>query len=346
MTRTKKKKIILWLSLAAGALVVVAALLFFLWPRSQPPSAGWLDITSYESSPGTTLLLQNPEAKEAPTPLPRCTIAAPEGWEQLKDSARTANRYSQSYTDLFYRDGWLMEFAQRYAADLTKVNFSTRDYETVQFRGWEVLVYATETKSGAMWVADNYLLELTYFGDMERDQLLEWVAAVETEDPQLPQTRPLEFVPGYHVSVADPAGYWLGFSNWALGGNPEPGEWEEQYVFVQPPEGFTLSDRSETQYTCLWEYQTPAGNRLTLENGQLSPYSNNLFPITISSDFNDFVQQVTVQGREGLLYWEESSDISILVWLEEDYFVRLTYEGSTTPEQMLAWGESTVVQPV
>lgn len=347
MILTRKKKTILWIFLTAGALVVVAALLFFLWPRSQTASASWLDISAYDNNSGVTLRLQNPEAGEAPVPLSRCSVTAPEGWEQLRDSARFANRYSQSHSDLFYREGQLVRLSQSYAADQTDVSLpDTEDYDTVRFGEREVLCYTGETQSGAVWVAGEHLLELTCTGAMEREHLLEWVAAVDTEHPQLPQTRPLEFVPGYLVSVETPEGPQWRFAGWGLGGNPEPGEWEEQYVFAQPPEGFTLSEQSEDQYTRRWEYQTPTGNSLTLENQQLNPYGNSLFAMGFREDVNDWIELVTVQGREGLLYWEEEINFSVLVWLEEDYFVRLTYEGSTTPEQMLAWGETAVMQPV
>ena len=344
-----RKKKLLWV-LIPVVVAAIAALLFFLWPRAHTPSVSWLDVSAYNAETGATLQLQNPEAGQAPVPLSRCSVTPPEGWEQLRDSARFANRYSQSHTDLFYREGQLVRLSQSYASDQTQVSFPTEDYDTVQFGGREIICYTGETQSGAVWVAGEHLFELTCSGVMEREQLLEWVAGVETENPQLPQTRPLEFVPGYLVSVETPEGAQWRFASWGLGGNPEPGEWEEQSVFAQLPEGFVLSEQSEDQYTCRWEYQTPAGDSLILENGRLTPYANILFSTT-GTNFDDqehwdLVEPVTVQDREGLLYWEEGSDISILVWLEEDYFVRLTYEGRTTPEQMLAWGESAVIEPV
>ncbi len=352
---SKYKKFLAGFLLAVVVLLAVGAYLLF-FRQSSSPTATFLDLSDYNSTAGTTLLLNNPDAEEeAPVPLSRCTITAPEGWEQLTDSAQTANRYSQGYADLFYQDGWLMQFSQSYAADQTQVTFSTRNYETIRFGDWDVIYYTTESGSEAVWTAENYLLKLSCSGEMSREDLLEWVAAVNLQDPQLPETSPLVFVPGYSVSVENTEWALRAYSTWTLGGNPEQTEWEEEFVFAQIPDGFSLMEETSTEYLHSWEYQTSDGETLTLENNKLAPYGNFLgFGISIGyydADsnryvYNDYVQQVTVQGQEGLLYWYEGSSFSALVWLEGDYYVRLTYEGSITPEEMLALGESAVVQSV
>lgn len=145
-----------------------------------------------------------------------------------------------------------------------------------------------------------------------------------------------------------------GFPRWetqftSVGGNPAPAEQPTQRAFAQAPEGFTLQgevlDSWEGQYFG-WEYRDAQGNRLVLENRAFSDYN----PVhTIGIRYNnggenwENTSPVTVDGREGRLYSQEEA--SELVWLEEDYVVHLIYEGAAAPEQMLAWGEQTVLQP-
>lgn len=338
------KKRMLFLAVAAAAMALIGALLVFLLPSKHTDEV-WIDASAYDTGLTAALLLQNPSAQQEPVPLPRFPITAPEGWEQLTDSARFANRYSQAHSDLFYREYRTVRLSQSYAADQTLITLPAKSYDTLQLGGREVICYTEEGQSGAVWVAGDHLLQLSCSGEMSREELLDWVEAVEEQDPQLPQTCPLEFVPGYMVQVEREGELSWELVSWRLGGNPEPGELTRQYVFEQPPKGFSLVDPQDGESTGA-VYQNQAGDSLTLENLQLSPDSVSLFNFMSydSARPKDPVEPVTVQGKPGLLYLTEGR-VAVLVWLEETYFVRLTYEGGITSEQMLALAEGLVEQP-
>ena len=351
---TKKKKKLLWILISVGVVVIAAGVALTFWlTREEEPQAYLLDISSYDDITNSVLQVNSPwEGEEQTAPLSRYPSAAPEGYEQLLDAADFANRYSTSYTDVYYKDGQIVYVEQSYARNRNEVHLLTyAHFETVEFGGREVFCYTEDQYSGAVWLDGDHLMEVLVYGAMERDDLLAWVAGVDSQNPVEPATRPLEFVPGYRVQAGT---YEDGTPRWereftSIGGNPASSDNPTQRAFAQVPEGFTLQeeiqDNWESQYFG-WEYRDAGGNRLTLENWTFSDY-NPMHTISIWWNNNDDnwenTNPVTVNGREGRLYHQE--DASELVWLEEDYVVHLTYEGSVTPEQMVAWGEQTVLQP-
>ena len=351
---TKKKKKLLWILISVGVVVIAAGVALTFWlTREEEPQAFLLDVSAYDNVTNSVLKVNNPGAdSEGPTPLPRYPASAPEGYEQLRDSADFANRYSTSYQDVYCRENQMVYLSQSYARDQQQVDLLTyAHFETVQFGGREVFCYTEDEYSGAVWLDGDHLMELLVYGTMERDDLLAWVAGVDNQNPVEPATRPLEFVPGYRIQAGT---YEDGTPRWemeftSIAGNPAPSDNPTQRVFSQAPEGFTLQeemqDSWEGQYFG-WEYQDTGGNRLTLENWTFSDY-NPVHTISIwwSNDDDNWenTSPVTVNGREGRLYHQE--DASELVWLEEDYVVQVTYDGSATPEQMVAWGEQTMLQP-
>ena len=353
MTITKKKKKLLRILIPIGAVVIAAGVALAFWlTREEEPQAFLLDVSAYDSVTNSVLKVNNPgAASEGPTPLPRYPASAPEGYEQLRDSADFANRYSTSYQDVYCRENQMVYLSQSYAQDQQKVSLLTyAHFETVQFGGREVFCYTEDQYSGAVWLDGDHLMELLVYGAMERDDLLAWVAGVDSQNPVEPAVRPLEFVPGYRVQVGT---YEDGTPRWetqytSIGGNPAPSNNPTKRVFAQVPEGFEsgptaarLSDEEDLGLAFVDEQ----GNVLTLKNIEFSE-SNWILSLDSwwhdPSENWDLTSPVTVNGREGRLYSQE--EVSELIWLEEDYVVHLTYQGNATPEQMVAWGEQTMLQ--
>lgn len=353
MARQRTKKKLLWILIPAAVVVAAGAALTFWLTREEEPQAYLRDISSYDDITNSVLQVNSPwEWEEQSAPLPRYPSTAPEGYEQLLDSGDLANRFSTSYTDVYHKDGQIVCVEQSYAWNQDEVPLLTyAHFETVEFGGREVFCYTEEDYSGAVWLEGNHLMEVLVYGVMERDDLLAWVAGVDSQNPVEPAVRPLEFVSGFHIQAGMDES---GFPRWetqftSIGGNPAPAEQPTQRAFAQAPEGFTLQgevlDSWEGQYFG-WEYRDAQGNRLVLENRAFSDYN----PVhTIGIRYNnggenwENTSPVTVDGREGRLYSQEEA--SELVWLEEDYVVHLIYECAVTPEQMLAWGEQTLLQP-
>ena len=355
MKMTKQKKKRLWILIAAVVLLVGAAVaaVVLLLPGQAQPQRTLVDISAYDDITNSVLQVNSPwEWEEQSAPLPRYPSTAPEGYEQLLDSGDLANRFSTSYTDVYHKDGQIVYVEQSYAWNQDEVHLLTyAHFETVEFGGREVFCYTEEDYSGAVWLEGNHLMEVLVYGVMERDDLLAWVAGVDSQNPVEPGVRPLKFVSGFHIQAGvdeDGCPRWeMQFTS--IGGNPAPAEQPTQRAFAQAPEGFTLQgeiqDSWEGQYFG-WEYRDAQGNRLVLENRAFSDYN----PVhTISIRYNnggenwENTSSVTVDGREGRLYSQEEA--SELIWLEEDYVVHLIYEGAAAPEQMLAWGEQTLLQP-
>ena len=179
------------------------------------------------------------------------------------------------------------------------------------------------------------------------DDLLAWVTAVDDSDPQIPPTKPLDFLPAECVPLETESGKEWFFHGWSVTGNPESSDSQQKTVFAQTPTGFTQLSNNDEGATERCEFQNQAGDILILENCRIGLDSNTSIFSPISFDLealqnSDLVKTVEVQGKDGRLY--AASDYCELVWLENDYYVRLIYEGSVTVEQMLLWAESTVVQ--
>ena len=349
---TKQKKKLLWILIpaAVAAAVIAAAVLLHL----EGPKA-YLEQTSGETGTERVLLVHNPDSED-PVPLPRYPITPPEGYEQVVNSAAIANRYSESYWDQFYRDGLLVELRQYCPEDGEEISLSSfTDLQSVEYQGRQVFCCTDGEYFQAIWMEQDHLIRLSGSGAMEQEELLAWVAGVDSKNPQLPQTRPLFFIPPRRVQTGySSAGYPLWeVSDWTIGGNPQPPRQQEQCVFPQPPQGFTqVEDLEKRGYYSNapfhWNYLDQQNNPLVLENCPLSFYEPSLFDyMSYSMDQEDWdpVEQVTVKGREGLLYCPPDVNSCTLVWLEDNYYVRLIYLGRTDREQMMAWAEQTVTRP-
>ena len=271
MVRQRTKKKLLWILIPAAVVIAAGAALAFWLTREEEPQAYLRDISSYDDITNSVLQVNSPwEWEEQSAPLPRYPSTAPEGYEQLLDSGDLANRFSTSYTDIYHKDGQIVYVEQSYAWNQDEVHLLTyAHFETVEFGGREVFCYTEEDYSGAVWLEGNHLMEVLVYGVMERDDLLAWVAGVDSQNPVEPAVRPLEFVPGFHIQAGVDEN---GFPRWetqftSIGGNPAPAEQPTQRTFAQAPEGFTLQgeiqDSWEGQYFGL-EYRDAQGNRLVL----------------------------------------------------------------------------------
>ena len=253
MTITKKKKKLLRILIPIGAVVIAAGVALAFWlTREEEPQAYLLDISSYDNITNSVLQVNSPwEGEGQDAPLSRYPSAAPEGYEQLLDAADYANRYSTSYTDVYRKDSQVVYVEQSYAWNRHEVHLLTyAHFETVQFGGREVFCYTEEEYSGAVWLDGDHLMELLVYGAMERDDLLAWVAGVDSQNPVEPAVRPLEFVPGYRVQVGT---YEDGTPRWemeytSIGGNPAPSDNPTQRAFAQAPEGFTLQEEIQDSW--------------------------------------------------------------------------------------------------
>ncbi len=200
----KRKKKLLWILIPIGVVVIAAGVALAFWlTREEEPQAYLLDISSYDNITNSVLQVNSPwEGEGQDAPLSRYPSAAPEGYEQLLDAADYANRYSTSYTDVYRKDSQVVYVEQSYAWNRHEVHLLTyAHFETVQFGGREVFCYTEEEYSGAVWLDGDHLMEVLVYGTMERDDLLAWVAGVDSQNPVEPAVRPLEFVPGYRVQV-------------------------------------------------------------------------------------------------------------------------------------------------
>ncbi|HIU41442.1 MAG TPA: hypothetical protein IAD19_02715 [Candidatus Egerieicola faecale] len=197
MVRQRTKKKLLWILIPAAVVIAAGAALAFWLTREEEPQAYLRDISSYDDITNSVLQVNSPwEWEEQSAPLPRYPSAAPEGYEQLLDSGDLANRFSTSYTDVYHKDGQIVYVEQSYAWNQDEVPLLTyAHFETVEFGGREVFCYTEEDYSGAVWLEGNHLMEVLVYGVMERDDLLAWVAGVDSQNPVEPGVRPWNLFP-------------------------------------------------------------------------------------------------------------------------------------------------------
>ncbi len=351
-TRAKKRFII---SLIIAGLVLLG-ITILIWRLTLPKPMYLRDISIYESSTNSMLVVVDPaqlperKAPDPQLPFSYYPVSTPEGYSHLSSAMITADRYSSSYSDRFFGKKQNIWVYQSYAYDGMEAQTQVfTQLEQVRFGEQEIYLYSHEKWSGAIWLSDDHLLEVEVQGWMDRDDLLAWVVAVDESNPQIPPIKPLEFLPSECLPLETESGSEWFFHGWSVIGNPEPSDVPQQTVFDQLPEGFSESSYNVDGTVESWEYQTKEGNTVTLANCRIGRYSYTSIFSPISNDLealqnHNLVKEVIVQGKEGRLYVTE--DYSELVWLEDDYYVQLTYEGTTTGEQMLSLAESLVQTPL
>ena len=340
--RLNKKRIALAAVILAVILAAVIAAVVLLAGGSGRVS--FRDISTVDPAPEPVFEVVNGPA-ETPSPFPRYTVTAPEEYTQTDDSSLTANRFTQEYLDTFYtQDGHYLSVTQRPVRNGDRVSLTAgAEYEIVEFAGMEVLYhravrYDGQELVGLTWIKDNTRFSLTSNQLLERDEALQWITWVDLENPSVPETRPLEILPGQVWTFPGETGEITVSRPWQVVGNPDLPSQRQTHSFSAPPQGFSGGSSGYSNGFETWVYENEAGDMLYLTNPTISSYSCTLFSLTDEELADpDAVQQVTVGGCSGVMHLGEEE--STLVWLVEDGYVELGYRGEITAEQLLALGE-------
>lgn len=369
MKMTKQKKKRLWILIAAGVLLVGAAVaaVVLLVPGQAQPKRTLVDISAYDAGSSPMYTVQG-GLTENLAPLPRYGLTGvPEGYTQIRNSAQTANRFSVTYQDAFLsQEENRVQLSQQTAGEGVTVPFLDQ-VQTVDFGDIQVLYSAgTGFFSSAAWIYGDTLFQLTADPiPLSLEETLAFVNLVDYSAAAEPEVRPLEFVEGGVILL----GSGTTHLPWMVGGNPQlPGQ-IEYYSFPQAPEGYIetqpigsvispldnfpadhpavagITDGPEEER--MEAYQNEEGEVLTLTNRMVGTGNDYIFftvdDVSLGSSNPDGssveggesrIQTVTVNGMEGRLY--SGADASQLVLLGDYLFLEFTYQGSISPEEFLA----------
>lgn len=369
MKMTKQKKKRLWILIAAGVLLVGAAVaaVVLLLPGQAQPKRTLVDISAYDAGSSPMYTVQG-GLTENLAPLPRYGLTGvPEGYTQIRNSAQTANRFSVTYQDAFLsQEENRVQLSQQTAGEGVTVPFLDQ-VQTVDFGDIQVLYSAGTGFSSAAWIYGDTLFQLTADPiPLSLEETLAFVNLVDYSAAAEPEVRPLEFVEGGVILL----GSGTTHLPWMVGGNPQlPGQ-IEYYSFPQAPEGYIetqpigsvispldnfpadhpavtgITDGPEEER--MEAYQNEEGEVLTLTNRMVGTgndyifsavetyYSSSSYPEdgTSVEGGESQIQTVTVNGMEGRLY--SGADASQLVLLGDYLFLEFTYQGSISPEEFLA----------
>lgn len=368
MKMTKQKKKRLWILIAAGVLLVGAAVaaVVLLLPGQAQPKRTLVDISAYDAGSSPMYTVQG-GLTENLAPLPRYGLTGvPEGYTQIRNSAQTANRFSVTYQDAFLsQEENRVQLSQQTAGEGVMVSFLDQ-VQTVDFGDIQVLYSAGTGFSSAAWIYGDTLFQLTADPiPLSLEETLAFVNLVDYSAAAEPEVRPLEFVEGGVILL----GSGTTHLPWMVGGNPQlPGQ-IEYYSFPQAPEGYIetqpigsvispldnfpadhpavtgITDGPEEER--MEAYQNEEGEVLTLTNRMVGTGNDYIFStvndVYLGSSNPDGssveggesrIQTVTVNGMEGRLY--SGADASQLVLLGDYLFLEFTYQGSISPEEFLA----------
>lgn len=368
MKMTKQKKKRLWILIAAGVLLVGAAVaaVVLLLPGQAQPKRTLVDISAYDAGSSPMYTVQG-GLTENLAPLPRYGLTGvPEGYTQIRNSAQTANRFSVTYQDAFLsQEENRVQLSQQTAGEGVTVPFLDQ-VQTVDFGDIQVLYSAGTGFSSAAWIYGDTLFQLTADPiPLSLEETLAFVNLVDYSAAAEPEVRPLEFVEGGVILL----GSGTTHLPWMVGGNPQlPGQ-IEYYSFPQAPEGYIetqpigsvispldnfpadhpavtgITDGPEEER--MEAYQNEEGEVLTLANRMVGTGNDYIFStvddVYLGSSNPDGssveggesrIQTVTVNGMEGRLY--SGADASQLVLLGDYLFLEFTYQGSISPEEFLA----------
>ena len=346
MSKTKafwnKKRLAL---AAVGLVVVIAAVIAAVALLTGSREMCFRDISDLDPASEPVLQVQNGPS-QIPSPFPRYSVTGPEGYTQTQDSSLTANRYSREYQDRFYtQEGAYVDFSQTPVLDQDRIVLSAQaEYEILRFGEMEVVYcqsvdWQNQDLVELIWLKDHTKFSVTSNQTLDRDQALEWITWVDLEHPAAPETKPLEILPGKVWTFTGETGTVTDNRPWQVVGNPDLPESRSSHTFLTLPDGFApgsssgMSNGFET-----WVYQRENGDRMYLTNPTISSYSCTLFQLSEQelADPNA-VEQVTVKGHSGVMRLGEKQ--SVLVWLVEDGYVELGYDGAITARELLALGE-------
>ncbi len=351
MTRRKEQ---LWSLIPLAVVLLLGAGVLFLCQQITPtpaqevqPQISLEQVNEEDALP--EFVVKNGPQQRAQAPLARYPVTPLEGYDHTTDSTLTANRESDSYTDCFLGQGVKVTLTQRPVANQERVTFPVEVTPVQAVLGrLELFCYITDQQSGAYWVYNDRLFQLTVSGRMEPEQMKDWAGQLDYSHPAVPETSPLTFLPSYQKTTAGAGGTAEDSSGWKLGGNPDPDPAHRNFCLSRLPEGFSSPEtglQGQGRYPDQWEYQNAQGDRILLQNLQVTGDTNcSIFSEIPESEYNnsDLVQSVTVNGRQARLYC--TSDYAELVVLGADVAGQLIYQGGITPQAMLELGEGLILE--
>lgn len=352
---TKKKKTILWISLAAGVLAVAAAVFLLFSFRQEEPMVRLVKLESLGEEPA--YIVENgldPQAVSAPQPC--YSFDAPPGYIQTRNAQESANRFSTTYTDRYQTElGGVLEFSQVPADSQWRKTLSGT-FREIKVGDLTVVCCHKNDFSGVdssvFWVYGNRVLTISADWTMDDNQLLELVDRVEYDVLREPVYSSLEF----HYGSFEPdsenhlSGQEYDYQRPYITGNPKLPEEILYYGFASSPEGFVLNERlSQTDAVQgIWTevyYRDASGQReqLTLNcfTGREKPVFENI-DLEQMGD-RSLIQEVSVQGTQGWYY--QGEDGAELVFLTDYLIVQLSFEGGMTQPELLSLAESLVQKP-
>ncbi len=351
---TRKNQLI-WTLIPLGAILLMGAVVLLLCQQITPAPAQEVermhleDVSQYDERELPVFVVVNGPQQRTQSYLKRYPIHPVEGYTQTTDASLTANRESDHYVDRFLGRGRKVTLLQKAVANQDRVEFLVdAQPQEVTFQGMQVIYYISDVQSGAYWLYEDSLLELSVTGWMKLGELLGWVERVDLEHPVSPKVTPLTFLPSYREEIAGESGVLRDSNGWQVAGNPRQDPANRFFHLSKIPEGFTLSSpavRSGNVPLDQWAYANSQGDRILLNNLRITGYTNcNIFTKMPVKDYTnpEVVQSVTVGGREGRLYC--TGDYAELVVLGQDVAGQLIYQGTITPQAMLELGESLVLE--
>ena len=354
MPLTKKRKKILLISIPTAVVVIAAAVTAaVLLLRSQPQGPHLVQAYEDQSNP-MFILVDGYEEEDFHSPLPFYGLKIPQGWTHGRNAEETANAYSWWYQDFYVtEDGMEVTFTQDYAYNNQQLT-ALGTFQMVPFGDLEVVCYQSETdefgdaqpNSGAFWVYEESILELTCNRMLDTDEMMELVGLVDYETSREPIYSPL------HVVTRS------NYSKYTVEGNPQVPKDPDWYFFTQTPEGYHLTyvhidEETSGRYmesgrSAICTYENEQGDQIQLEN---LTYANALFMDNAIGglDETDCKEEITVNGVQGYIHTGKYN--SEIAWLVNDYcyvVIRCTapYTGNFPTREELLDLAATVSQDV
>ncbi len=337
MAKTKRSNSKWWAVLLG--IVAVAAMGVTLWlvlsPKQEAATMELVEEQDPALAPGNTSYLIAgglDRSASLPTPMPYYGFSMPEGYTHTSNGEESANRLSESYTDLYRspEGGSLILYQQPAYYDWNRSGTGT--FREMQFGDTKVVCRMEQTSSSAYWIHDNTVLELTADWAMDENQLLELVSRMDYHANRQPIYSDLAF------QQED--------GTYSLTGNPQLPDQLGYYDFPQPPQGFSAflsnEESSNGSYRYFSTSSTSDGDTDLLEVHTYSS-GDKLFAQMENREppSSDNVRQVTVNGKDGLFY--QSGNYTEVVWLEGEVAVGLSYTayiGTGTLERLEEYAQS------
>ncbi len=345
MTMTKGKKRVLLIGIPAAVVVIAAAVVVAAMLQSRRAGPHLVQAYEEKSNP-LFVVVDGIEREEFTVPLAFYGWGLPDGWEQVTNAEEKANPFSETYEDHYFNPetGVSITLFQEPAFNNYQV-VAEGEFQMIPFGDIEVVCFRnpegteiTTAPSGAYWIYENTLFTLSCDTVLEYDQIMELVGRMDYSVQREPVYSPLRFscVPGT--------------SDYEVIGNPEVPEDAKWSYFSQTPEGFTpiscavnYQDTTAGSFSTgsVCSYENENGVTLTLTNWTVP---NNLMnfqiPNSLENGFSleelndpDTVEELTVQGKEGLFYYK--GRFAKLIWMVNDYCYLTITCYAPTPEALM-----------